>query len=141
VPHELGWALVRFAEAALADGQRADAGSALAEARAIATRLRATPLTEAADAVARRGRLPLGDAPDQPFGLTARELEVLELVADGASNAEIGRRLVISAKTASVHVTHILQKLDVRTRGEAAALAHRHGIAVTEQAGRPPSRP
>jgi DNA-binding CsgD family transcriptional regulator len=79
--------------------------------------------------VARRGRLPGSGRGELPFGLTARELEVLRLVADGASNSEVGRRLVISTKTASVHVTHILQKLDVRTRGEAAAVAHRSGIA------------
>ena len=129
VPHELGWALVTLAAAALAEGRRADAATALTEARTIAWRLRATPLLEGADAVARRGRLPMSEGRELPFGLTSRELEVLQLVADGASNAEIGRRLVISAKTASVHVTHILQKLGVPTRGEAAAVAHRSGIA------------
>jgi DNA-binding CsgD family transcriptional regulator len=85
-------------------------------------------LADAADTVARRARLPVSGGPELPFGLTPRELEVLRLVADGASNSEIGRRLSISSKTASVHVTHILQKLDVHTRGEAAAVAHRAEI-------------
>jgi DNA-binding CsgD family transcriptional regulator len=128
VPHELGWALVRLAVAELEEARRAEAVAALTEARAIAARLRATPLADAADTVARRARLPVSGGPELPFGLTPRELEVLRLVADGASNSEIGRRLSISSKTASVHVTHILQKLDVHTRGEAAAVAHRAEI-------------
>ena len=58
-------------------------------------------------------------------GLTARELEVLRLLGEGRSNREIGEALFISAKTASVHVTHILQKLNVTTRVQAAVAAHR----------------
>jgi DNA-binding CsgD family transcriptional regulator/tetratricopeptide (TPR) repeat protein len=61
--------------------------------------------------------------------LTSRELEVLRLVGAGRSNKEIGAELFISAKTASVHVSNILAKLGVSGRGEAAALAHRHGLA------------
>jgi DNA-binding CsgD family transcriptional regulator len=61
--------------------------------------------------------------------LTTRELEVLRLVGAGRSNKEIGTELFISAKTASVHVSNILAKLGVSGRGEAAALAHRHGVA------------
>jgi DNA-binding NarL/FixJ family response regulator len=58
-------------------------------------------------------------------GLTAREFEVLRLVAAGRSNREIASELFISAKTASVHVSNILGKLSVTSRGEAAAAAHR----------------
>ncbi len=58
-------------------------------------------------------------------GLTARELEVLRLLGEGRSNREIGEQLFISAKTASVHVTHILQKLNVTTRVQAAVAAQR----------------
>ncbi|MGH2895909.1 MAG: helix-turn-helix domain-containing protein, partial [Solirubrobacteraceae bacterium] len=61
--------------------------------------------------------------------LTAREAEVLRLVADGRSNSQIAETLFISRKTASVHVSNILSKLGVSTRVEAAALAHRRGIA------------
>jgi DNA-binding CsgD family transcriptional regulator len=67
-------------------------------------------------------------APANPWGLSAREREVLELVADGRTNAEIGERLFISAKTASVHVTHILDKLGVSSRTEAALLASQAGV-------------
>jgi DNA-binding NarL/FixJ family response regulator len=60
--------------------------------------------------------------------LTPREVEVLRLVAEGHSNREIGERLVVSGKTASVHVSNILAKLGARTRTEAAAVARRRGL-------------
>ena len=61
----------------------------------------------------------------RPGRLTDRESEVLRLVALGRSNIEIAAELYISRKTASVHVSNILAKLQVRSRGEAAAVAHR----------------
>ncbi|WTY93324.1 LuxR C-terminal-related transcriptional regulator [Sphaerisporangium sp. NBC_01403] len=57
--------------------------------------------------------------------LTAREHEVLRLVTTGRSNREIAAELFISAKTVSVHVSNILAKLGVASRGEASATAHR----------------
>ncbi len=72
-----------------------------------------------------------GDEPDDPFGLTARERDVLGLVAAGATNREIGERLHMAEKTASVHVSRILSKLNVRSRTEAAAVAHRQGLVPT----------
>ena len=65
---------------------------------------------------------------DTPL-LTERERQVLELVSAGATNREIGEQLHMAEKTASVHVSRILAKLDVRSRTEAAAVAHRHGLA------------
>ena len=65
---------------------------------------------------------------ENPAGLTARELEVLQLMAEGVSNAEIARRLVVSTKTVDHHVSAILRKLDVRSRGEASAKALREGL-------------
>ena len=91
----------------------------------------------AAAIVARRLRergvrgVPRGPRPrtrENPAGLTARELEVLALLADGLRNAQIAERLVISAKTTEHHVSAILRKLDVRTRGEAVAAAARLGL-------------
>ncbi len=57
--------------------------------------------------------------------MTPREAEVLTLVASGYTNREIAARLVISVRTASVHVSHILRKLGAPNRIEAAAIAHR----------------
>jgi DNA-binding NarL/FixJ family response regulator len=66
------------------------------------------------------------------FELTERELAVLRLVAEGKTNGEIGATLFISRKTASVHVTNILRKLDVTSRVQAAAVAERAGLLTTE---------
>lgn len=66
--------------------------------------------------------------PPRPGGLTTREVEVLRLVAEGRSNSQVGQVLVISTKTASVHVSNIIAKLGVSSRGEAAAWAHAHGV-------------
>jgi DNA-binding CsgD family transcriptional regulator len=78
---------------------------------------------------------PAGDAapdatPDHlaDLGLTPRERDVLALVAQGRTNREIGEELFMAEKTASVHVSRILAKLDVRSRTEAAAVAHRLGL-------------
>jgi len=104
----------------------------LRQAAPIAAGLGAAPLSAAISALARRARIWLGDGPpegDRPHagehaaGLTERELEVLRLVAAGASNKEIAAELFISPKTASVHVSNILAKLVVRTRTEAASRA------------------
>jgi DNA-binding CsgD family transcriptional regulator/tetratricopeptide (TPR) repeat protein len=91
----------------------------------------------AAAMVARRLRergargLPRGPRPStklNPAGLTAREVEVLELVAEGLRNADIAERLFLSEKTVGHHVSAILRKLDVHTRGQASAEAQRLGI-------------
>ena len=74
------------------------------------------------------GAGPTPVAGELPLGLTAREYEVLRLVAAGHSNREIASELFISVKTASVHVSNILGKLGVTSRGEAAATAHRLGF-------------
>jgi DNA-binding NarL/FixJ family response regulator len=76
--------------------------------------------------------VPRGPRPrtrDNPAGLSARELEVLALIADGLRNAQIAERLVVSVKTVDHHVSAILRKLAVSTRGEAAAEAARRGLA------------
>jgi putative nucleotidyltransferase with HDIG domain len=66
-----------------------------------------------------------------PAGLTPRELEVLALLARGATNREIARTLVIAEKTAANHVEHIYGKLDVSSRAGAALYAMRHGLLET----------
>jgi DNA-binding CsgD family transcriptional regulator/tetratricopeptide (TPR) repeat protein len=132
-----GW---RRAEALVARGAgRADAGVALREAHALAARLRARPLLHELQLLATRARLDLSwPEPQRPpfeqsmedlLGLTPREAEVLTLVARGHTNREIADALVISVKTTGHHVSHILHKLDVATRADAAAIAHRIGAA------------
>jgi DNA-binding CsgD family transcriptional regulator/tetratricopeptide (TPR) repeat protein len=73
-------------------------------------------------------RGPRASTRGNPAGLTARELEVLALVAQGLRNAEIARRLFLSAKTVEHHVSAILRKLGARTRGEATAAAAELGL-------------
>src|SRR5690606_6353750 len=94
-------------------------------ARAVAARFRAR-LREAGVSGVPRGASPA--TRENPNGLTSRQLEVLALLAEGLSNADIAARLVISPKTADHHVSAILGKLDVRSRGEAAAAARKLGL-------------
>ena len=78
-------------------------------------------------------RGPRASTRDNPAGLTAREVEVLGLVGQGLRNADIAARLFLSEKTVGHHVSAILRKLGVRTRGEASAEAQRLGIASQDR--------
>ena len=143
-PFQLGAALVRYGEACRIAGHTAEAGSALREALQIGEQLGARPLVEEVLAVSRRAHLRLAADTGHPtsrFGLTRRELDVLRLVDEGASNASIAKTLVISPKTASVHVSNILGKLHVSTRGEAAAVARRAGLLEVGTAVAPADLP
>ena len=125
----------RQAESLVADGaSRVEASVPLREAHAVATRIGAKPLADELERLAERARLDL-DAPDpgsaagkedlqEILGLTPREAEVLRLIARGYTNREIAETLIISVKTAGVHVSNILRKLDAPNRLEAAAIAH-----------------
>ena len=132
-PHELAWVLHRAAIAHLAERRREDGAAELIEAHAIASELGAFPLRAATEALARRAGIGLegvetaDDAADR-LGLTRREREVLVLLAAGRSNRQIGDQLFMAESTAGVHVSHILGKLGVARRSEAAALAHRLGL-------------
>ena len=95
------------------------------QAREVAHRLGAQPLLERLRAQGSTATRADGPAPST---LTARESEILALVAQGRSNGEIGKQLFISAKTVSVHVSNILGKLNASGRTEAAAIARRRGL-------------
>lgn len=146
MPYPASRARARAGEALLlARASREEAAVHLRAAHAAASQLGAAPLRSAIEAIGTRARMEFGvevpvkepaaaDAADKPsrspaeiLGLSAREWEVLELVAAGRSNAEIAETLFISPKTASVHVTHILVKLGVSNRVEAATIAVRVG--------------
>lgn len=128
-PLELARVRLCRAEALLAEGgagARDEAGRLLGLADATATGIGAVPLAGRVAELAQRARL--RTAPEDPvrtLGLTARERDVLRLVADGRTNRQIAEELFISPKTASVHVSNILAKMSVSTRTEAAALTHR----------------
>jgi DNA-binding CsgD family transcriptional regulator len=143
----------RAAEAYAGRGDLTAAAPPLREAYAIATRIGASILAAEIAKVGRRLRIDVspaaddaasGDAlagddgtsrapaepagPADPFGLTTREREVLGLVAEGYTNRRIAEALFISESTAGVHVSHILAKLGVETRTEAATVAVRLGL-------------
>jgi DNA-binding CsgD family transcriptional regulator/tetratricopeptide (TPR) repeat protein len=143
-PYPIAYVRWRQAEALLLGGSgREQVEPLLRAAHQTAVELGAAPLRAELAALARRGRLDLGTAaaatsaaeppsPLDPLGLTAREQEVLALVAVGRTNGQIAETLFISPKTATVHVSNILAKLGVRNRVEAATVAHRLGIVQPE---------
>ena len=134
-PQRALYARWREAEATLQ--MQKDPGRArdlLRAAHRSALELDALVLQREIEGLAQRGRISLdeerGQVPDAKtgLGLTAREAEVLVLLARGLTNKEIAGELFISSKTASVHVSRILMKLGVTSRTEAAGVAFKHGL-------------
>jgi DNA-binding CsgD family transcriptional regulator len=120
-------------EAALAQvdsGEEEGLRTALEELRRLGAKPAAAFVARRLRALGARG-LPRGPRPTtraNPAGLTARELEVLGFVAEGLRNSEIADRLFVSVRTVDHHVSAILRKLDVRSRGEASAEAVQLGL-------------
>lgn len=127
------YALMRLGEAELAAGDRAAARATLQASFELAGVGGVALVRSRVETIAAAGGLAVGEGAAQrpaahPAGdagveLTARERQVLDLVAEGLSNKQIGERLFISGKTASVHVSAILRKLGASTRTEAAVRA------------------
>ncbi len=150
-PYEAAYARWRGAEAHLALGDRTAARDLLADAWRWASEQGAGPLLGEIETLARRARLDLtapssaetaaasseassaaspSERAADEFGLTRREREVLALVAEGWTNRQVADHLFISENTAGVHVSNILGKLGASGRTEAAAIAHRLGLAA-----------
>lgn len=141
-PYPAAYARWRVAEALLQRRARsAPAADALRWAHAAAVALGAAPLLRELEALGARAGIGFAGPAASPqvappttthaepeLGLTRRELEVLRLVAMGRTNKEVAATLFISEKTAGVHVSNILRKLDLRSRVEASAYAHRVGL-------------
>ncbi|MER7752901.1 response regulator transcription factor [Kitasatospora sp. NPDC097643] len=81
----------------------------------------------------RASTAPAGRPAELPDGLTAREAEVLALIAEGLSNAEIAQRLFVSQATVKTHINNLFAKTAVRDRAQAVAYAFRHGITGMQQ--------
>ena len=158
-PYQAAMCRMREAEARAAHGEREAAGAAAAKSLTAAEELGSEWLASEVAGLIARARLPTGTAVDgggaangargaggqrggarsngaagpgadeDPFGLTPRERQVLAALAEGATNREIAASLFMAEKTASVHVSRILSKLGVRSRTEAAAVAHRLNLA------------
>ena len=147
-PYPAATARWRQAEALVAGGKRTEGAKVAAQALDAARRLGSLWLVQELTTLGDRARLGLGRvsaaaadgngaraadgvdvAEPDPFGLTPRERQVLGLLAQGATNRQIGAALFMAEKTASVHVSRILAKLDVQGRTEAAAVAHRLHLA------------
>jgi DNA-binding CsgD family transcriptional regulator len=119
----------RWASALLTAGSRDEAAAQLLLAHGKAVELGARPLQTALAALARRGRIALPGLVIAPeTDLTPRELAVLELVATGMTNKQVGDQLYISQKTASVHLSRAMAKLGAANRTEVVSIAHDRGL-------------
>jgi DNA-binding CsgD family transcriptional regulator len=118
-PYETARARVLVARALRELGDEDSATTEFAAARRAFAEVGAAPAATEVDRLLGRAR---------PAGLTERELEVLKLVAEGRSNPDIARVLVLSHKTVERHLSNIFTKLDVPSRTAAAAYAHEHGL-------------
>lgn len=120
-PYEVARVQLKVSRAVAALGDAVSAATELAAARRVFVELGAVPATAQVDRTVRPA--------DLPGGLTAREAEVLRLVASGQSNAKIAAELVLSEKTVARHLSNIFTKLEVGSRTAAAAYAFEHNLA------------
>ncbi|GAA2549912.1 helix-turn-helix transcriptional regulator [Pseudonocardia hydrocarbonoxydans] len=122
-------AALRRTEARLATGHHgSDVADDLHSARRTAAALRAAPLLAAVDALAARAGVAREGAAPAPDVLTPRERSVLEQVAQGHTNRQIGAALFISEKTVSVHLSRVMAKLGAGSRTEAVGIAYARGL-------------
>ena len=137
-PYEQAYCCLQRAEALLKAGQSAShATEPLRQSFELALQLGASSLEHHAREVARRSRVSLTQipaersartTPAEEFGLTARETDVLRALTQGLTNRDIGKQLFLSHRTVAIYVSNLLGKLNVSTRGQAAAAATRLGL-------------
>jgi DNA-binding CsgD family transcriptional regulator/tetratricopeptide (TPR) repeat protein len=138
-PYASAYALWRQAEALLARKRSKETAVVLRRAHHLAAGLDARPLLREIELIARQGRIGLHESAPEPasaahpqpvskLGLTQREQQVLRHLVEGDTNRKIASALFISEKTASVHVSNIMAKLNASSRTEAALIAHRLGL-------------
>jgi DNA-binding CsgD family transcriptional regulator/tetratricopeptide (TPR) repeat protein len=140
-PFHAAYCRYREAEARLSErGDRRAATDALLDAWRVSRRLGAGTLVTRCERLAQRARIDLDDPHDddatpqrraaESLGLTAREVEVLELLALGRTDAQISDELFVSKKTASVHVSNVVRKLDARDRWHAGEVGRDAGLGA-----------
>jgi ATP/maltotriose-dependent transcriptional regulator MalT len=129
-PYERALALLALAELRFATGDHDGARAALGTARALLEPLEARPALARADALAARlaAPAPIAATVALPFGLSAREAEVLRLVAEGLSDAQVADRLFLSPYTVKAHLRSIYNKLGAENRTAASRLAIERGL-------------
>jgi DNA-binding CsgD family transcriptional regulator len=127
-PFERAASLLALAELRAATSRSDEARALLDEARAVCEPLGAAPALAQADRIAARLAAPVR-GPAYPAGLSAREVDVLRLVAQGLTDAEVAQRLFISPRTVTTHLSSIYNKLGVSSRTAATRFAFEQGIA------------
>ncbi len=131
-PYRAAYAQLQIATALLSTGtDRGEAAEHLSTALASARRIGAAGLVHWAEDLGRRARLKVEARPENPYRLTARETEVLRLVAEGLSDRDIGARLFISHRTVERHVSNLLSKLGAARRAELVATTLREHLLET----------
>jgi DNA-binding CsgD family transcriptional regulator len=127
-PYERALTLLALAELRAATGNAAEAVTTLNEVRAICTPLGAKPALTRAEALAARLSREPARTVQYPGGLSAREVEVLRLVAQGMTDAQVADQLFLSPRTINQHLRNIYNKLGVSTRNAASRFAIEHHL-------------
>jgi ATP/maltotriose-dependent transcriptional regulator MalT len=127
-PYERALTVLALAELRMAEGDAGEARTLLNAARAMFVALGANPALARADAFAARLDVASATPPTYPAGLSAREVEVLRLVAEGLSNPQIGERLFLSPRTVEHHLHAIFNKTGVSSRAAAARWASERAL-------------
>jgi DNA-binding NarL/FixJ family response regulator len=122
-PFERSSVVLALAELRAGQGETAEAVRLLQDVQAVATRLGAAPLLAGAQALAAR------QTASRPAGLSEREIEVLRLVAEALTDAQVAERLSLSPRTVGQHLRSIYNKLGVNSRAAATRFAFEHGLS------------